>query len=59
MDRKEIKQNAIYFYHFKDQIISYVLPSKDNYPHFVLSDDEKFIYLIQSYDNDSKLSLLK
>jgi DNA-binding winged helix-turn-helix (wHTH) protein len=59
MDRKEIKQNAIYFYNFKNQKINYVIPSKDNYPHFVLSDDEKFIYLIESYDNDSKLSLIK
>lgn len=58
MDRKEIRQNAIYFYHFKDKKISYVIKSKDNYPHFVLSDDEKFIYLIQSYDNNSKLSLI-
>lgn len=59
MDRKEIRQNAIYFYNFKNQKINYVIPSKDNYPHFVLSDDEKFIYLIESYDNDSKLSLIK
>lgn len=59
MDRKEIKKNAIYFYQFENKKISYVIPSKDNYPHFVLSGDEKFIYLIQSYDNDSRLSLIK
>ncbi len=58
MDRKEIKQNAIYFYHFKDKKINYVVASRDNYPHLVLSDDEKFIYLIESYDNNSKLSLI-
>ena len=58
MDRKKIKQNAIYFYHFKNKTTTYVIPSKDNYPHFVLSDDEKFIYLIQSYDNNSRLSLI-
>jgi DNA-binding winged helix-turn-helix (wHTH) protein len=58
MDRKEIKKNAIYFYRFKDKKLSYVIPSKDNYPHFVLSDDEKFIYLIQSYDNNSHLTLI-
>jgi len=59
MDRKKIRENAIYFYHFKSKKINFVVPSKDNYPHFVLSDDERFIYLIQSYDNNSKLSLIQ
>jgi len=58
MDRKKIKQNAIYFYDFKSKKINYIVASKDNYPHVVLSDDEQSIYLIQSYDNNSQLSLL-
>lgn len=58
MDRKAIKQNAIYYYSFDNKEITYVIHSKDNYPYFVLSDDEKSIYLIQSYDNDSRLSLI-
>lgn len=59
MDRKQVKQNAIYFYDFADKKITFVASSKDNYPHFVLSSDSKYIYLIQSYDNNSKLSLIK
>jgi len=59
MDRKKIRQNAIYYYNFKNKKTNYVVGSKDNYPGFVLSDDEKFIYLIQSYDNDSRLSLIQ
>lgn len=58
MDRKKIRQNAIYFYNFESQKITYIARSKDNYPHLVVSDDEKFIYIIESYDNDSKLSLI-
>ena len=59
MDRVAVKQNAIYYYSFADKSISYVVPSKDNYPSFVISDDEKFIYLIESYDNNSYLKLLE
>jgi DNA-binding winged helix-turn-helix (wHTH) protein len=59
MDRKEIKQNAVYFYNFENEKINYVTPSKDNYPHIVLSEDEKFIFLIESYDNNSQLSLIE
>jgi len=59
MDRKKIKHNAIYFYSFESQKTNYVVSSKDNYPHVVISENEKFIYLIQSYDNNSKLSLIE
>jgi DNA-binding winged helix-turn-helix (wHTH) protein len=58
MDRKAVRENAIYYYDFKSKNISYVVASKDNYPHVVISDDEKFIYLIESYDDDSQLLLL-
>lgn len=58
MDRKAVRNNAIYFYDFNSKKISYVVASKDNYPHLVVSEDEKFIYLIESYDNDSQLSLV-
>jgi DNA-binding winged helix-turn-helix (wHTH) protein len=58
MDRKKVRENAIYYYSFKTKSIDFVIPTKDNYPHLVVSEDEKSIYLIQSYDNNSKLSLI-
>ncbi|MCI2283813.1 hypothetical protein L3081_10895 [Colwellia sp. MSW7] len=58
MDRKKIKNNAIYFYDFASKKISYVVASKDNYPNVVISEDEKHIFLIESYDNNSKLLLI-
>ena len=59
MDRVKIRKNAIYYYDFKTQTSQLVIYSKDNYPNIVLSDDEQYIYLIQSYDNDSSLLLIE
>lgn len=58
MDRVAVTQNAIYFYRFADESTSYVVKSKDNYPNIVLSDDEKYLYLIESVDNNSALLLI-
>jgi len=59
MDRVKVRKNAIYFYDFKTKKIQHVINSRDNYPNIVLSEDEKFIYLIQSVDNNSHLFLLE
>jgi len=58
MDRNKIRNNAIYFYDFSSKKVSYVVASKDNYPHVVISEDEQHIFLIESYDNNSKLLLI-
>ncbi len=59
MDRIKVTDNAIYFYDFNTKTTQYVVDSKDNYPNIVLSEDEQFIYLIESVDNDSKLLLIE
>lgn len=58
MDRIKVTENGIYFYDFKSKQTQYVVDSKDNYPNIVVSEDERFIYLIESVDNDSKLLLI-
>ncbi len=59
MDRVKIRENAIYYYDFNKKTTEFVIHSKDNYPNIVLSDDEQYIYLIQSYDNNSNLLLVQ
>lgn len=59
MDRLEVTQNAIFYYDFVNQKVSYVVDSKDNYPNIVISQDEKSIYLIESVDNDTSLLLIE
>ncbi|MBU2970432.1 winged helix-turn-helix domain-containing protein [Pseudoalteromonas sp. C2R02] len=59
MDRVAVRNNAIYFYDFEKKTTQFVIPSKDNYPNLVLSDDESEIFLIQSYDNDTNLILVE
>ncbi|KTF18099.1 winged helix-turn-helix domain-containing protein [Pseudoalteromonas sp. H105] len=59
MDRVAVRNNAIYFYDFENKTTKFVIPSKDNYPNLVLSDDESEIFLIESYDNDTNLILLE
>lgn len=58
MDRVAVTENGIYYYSFADQSIVYVVDSKDNYPNIVVSPDEKFIYLIESVDNNTSLLLV-
>ncbi len=59
MDRVRVTKNAIYFYDFTSKQTQLVIYSRDNYPNIVLSDDEKYIYLIQSVDNNSQLLLIE
>jgi len=59
MDRIKVTENAIYFYDFKSKKRHFLIDSKDNYPNIVLSDDQQYIYLIESVDNDSKLLLIE
>ena len=59
MDRIKVAKNAIYFYDFSNKQRQFIINSKDYYPNIVLSDDEKYIYLIESVDNDSKLLLIE
>ena len=59
MDRKLGKRNAVYFYHFDSELVERVIDSPNEYPNIALSDDEKYIYQIQSVDNDSQLRLIE
>ena len=59
MDKPQDKNNAIYYYDFSSGIISYLFDTPNLYPNIVLSEDQQFIYLIQSAHNDTGLLLLE
>lgn len=59
IDKKADKPNAVYFYHFESQQTTHIIDSPNEYPNIALSEDEQFIYQIQSVDNDSQLLLLE
>ena len=58
MDRVAVTENSIFYYDFAKQDVIHVVDSKDNYPNIVVSQDEKFIYLIESVDNNTGLLLI-
>lgn len=59
MDKPKDENNAIYYYDFTDGNVSYLFDTPNLYPNIVLSDDHKFIYLIQSSHNDTGLILVQ
>ncbi|MBQ4860079.1 winged helix-turn-helix domain-containing protein [Pseudoalteromonas sp. MMG013] len=59
MDRIAVTKNSIYYYDFSSKKSEYIIDSKGNYPSLVISEDERFIYLIESTNHDSKLLLIE
>ncbi|NQZ11381.1 MAG: winged helix-turn-helix domain-containing protein [Algicola sp.] len=59
MDRKPGKRNGVYFYHFDSERVEHLIDSPNEYPNIAISDDEKYLYQIQSVDNDSQLRLIE
>lgn len=59
IDRTDDMKHAIYFYNFASKLSQFVMISNDHYPSFVLSENEEYIYLIESVVNDSKLVMIE
>lgn len=59
MDKPSNQGNAIYYYDFAKNAIRYLFDTPNLYPNIVLSDDQQYIYLLQSAHNDTNLLLLQ
>ncbi|QQX78878.1 winged helix-turn-helix domain-containing protein [Shewanella sp. KX20019] len=59
MDKPKGQSNAIYYYDFNSDVVRYLFDTPNLYPNIVLSEDQQFIYLIQSAHNDTGLLLVE